>query len=148
MVALTYQFSALDTVVEEAHVFFEPLLSDAAGPVRASMMLHLQLAVHEWLANLVQHARFPTGSPEISLAIDEQDEAVVCVVEDNSDGFDLEEALRNRREGLSPLPERGMGLLILFACAREIHYDRHREGKNTLRFVVSDEGEKTLNIPF
>ncbi len=148
MVALTYQFGALETVAEEAHACFEPLLADQATPERASLLLHLQLAAHEWLANLVQHADFGGRSPRISLHIEELDSGhVVCVVEDNSNGFDLDEALRRRRANLSPLPERGMGLLILFACASELHYRRQADG-NQLRFVVSDDQDKCLNIPF
>lgn len=112
------------------------------------MMLHLQLAVHEWLANLVQHARFSAGPPHVQLTVDEDGDAVACTIEDNSEGFNLDEALEKRRQGLSPLPERGMGLLILFACASEIQYDRNRAGRNRLHFVVSSEGEKTLNISF
>lgn len=148
MVALTYQFGALDTVVEEAHTCFEPVLAAQATPERASLLLHLQLAAHEWLANLVQHADFCGREPSIVLVIEEQDTGhVACTIEDNSEGFDLDEALRRRKANLSPLPERGMGLLILFACSSEIHY-RRQPGGNQLRFVVSDDQDKCLNIPF
>ncbi len=147
-VPLTYAFGTLNTVVEEAHGFFAPLLAGEATPERASRLLHLQLAAHEWLANLVQHARFSERTPHIALEISEHEEAVACKVEDNSDGFDLDEALRKRRDSLSRLPERGMGLLILFACASEIQYNRQVDGLNRLRFVISDDQDKTLNIPF
>lgn len=147
MVALTYQFGSLDMVVEEAHACFEPILAEQATPERASMLLHLQLAAHEWLANLVQHAEFGERVPHIRLTLEEHAGDITCSVEDNSDGFDLDEALRKRRAHLSPLPERGMGLLILFACASDIQY-RRQAGHNTLRFVVSDDQDKCLNIPF
>ena len=111
------------------------------------MLLHLQLAAHEWLANLVQHAEFDGRAPHIHLALEEHAGDIACAIEDNSDGFDLDEALRKRRAHLSPLPERGMGLLILFACAAEIQY-RRQPGRNQLRFVVSDDQDKCLNIPF
>lgn len=147
MVALTYQFGALDAVVEEAHACFEPILAEQTTPERASMLLHLQLAAHEWLANLVQHAGFDGRTPCIRLILEEHAGDIACSIEDNSDGFDLDEALKRRRVNLSPLPERGMGLLILFACASEIQY-RRQAGSNQLRFVVSDDQDKCLNIPF
>ncbi len=147
MVALTYQFGALDSVVEEAHRCFEPLLAEPTRPEHASTLLYLQLAAHEWLANLVQHARFGPD-PAIHLTIEQLESGhMACTVEDNSEGFDLDDALRRRRAALRALPERGMGLLILFACASEIHYQRQADF-NQLRFVVSDDQDKCLNIPF
>lgn len=118
----THVFTRLDRVIDEVHALFdawarsrafEPVLGvDGAGVLR--------LAVHEWVANLVQHATFP-GPAKISLQVEPEPEGVRCTITDTSAGFDFVEAVEARRSALdAPMPsERGRGLLMLLRCAED-----------------------------
>lgn len=93
-------------------------------PLDADGFELLKLTVHEWVANLVQHAAFPAGAPLIRLALAPNGAGVRCQIEDNSAGFDLERQLAAQRARLAATPqaERGRGLLIVRACARDLCY--------------------------
>jgi serine/threonine-protein kinase RsbW len=108
----------------------------------------MKLAVHEWLANLVQHADFKDRTPDIRLDIMPNGKRVRCVIEDNSEGFDISNRMDERREALSGGPERGMGLLILDAATEYMHYNRDDSGRCRLEFSVSADTDPWLNIPF
>lgn len=115
----------------------------------------LRLAVHEWVANLVQHASFPETGPLLRLELRPNGRGVCCTIEDNSAGFDLEGQLARQRARLAAAPraERGRGLLILTACARDLCYApvpappggpaRHR-----LTFWIPPRPDAWLDIPF
>jgi len=63
---------------------------------------------------------------------------VECRIEDNSEGFNLDAALDARRHALHALPERGMGLLILHACSKDLRYvQASLPPSHTLVFVVA-----------
>lgn len=105
------QYNNLDTLIDGVHALFAQWEAHGApSPVLASDTLHLmKLSVHEWLANLVQHANFGARTPEVSIDIWPNGESVRCVIEDNSEGFDLQSHLDIREALLDACPERGMG---------------------------------------
>ena len=70
------------------------------------------------------------------------------MIQDNSDGFDLEEKIQERENGLRALPERGMGLLMLNAATESLNYQRADDGMHRLEFSVSADETPWLNIPF
>ncbi|MCH8276677.1 MAG: ATP-binding protein, partial [Bacteroidetes bacterium] len=49
---------------------------------------------------------------------------------------------------LEPLPERGMGLLMLNAATEYFEYSRSKNGPHKLEFSVSSDLDPWLNIPF
>jgi serine/threonine-protein kinase RsbW len=83
----------------------------------------LRLAVHEWIANLVQHARF-VHDPEIVLRIGLEPDVVHCAIEDSSAGFDFATQLETQKSVLeAPAPsERGRGLLMLVTCTEDLFF--------------------------
>ncbi|HET6566863.1 MAG TPA: ATP-binding protein [Rhodothermales bacterium] len=146
----THRFSDLGTVIDRVHALFsgweEFALSGAEVDVQA--LCRVKLAAHEWLANLVQHATFDARCPEISLQLRIEGDRIDCTIEDNSDGFDLEEQLMQRNGLIEPYPERGMGLLMLNACTDELDYQPVDDNKNRLTFTITVNKDPWLEIPF
>lgn len=144
MTALQYRFTNLGTLTDDVHALFDEWVAAAFEHDPASedalTLLRLKLAVHEWMANLVQHARFGGCDVAISLAVTPLPSGdLECVIEDNSEGFDLDATLDLRRDALHALPERGMGLLMLQACSKSLSYAcSTRPPGHRLAFVVAD----------
>ncbi|NNE69146.1 MAG: ATP-binding protein [Rhodothermales bacterium] len=144
------QFGDLERVIDEVHALFDHwensgVFSPAFDADKVQLM---KLAVHEWLANLVQHAHFGDRTPEIHMDVTPNGKRVRCVIVDNSDGFDLGTYLNERRGALPVLPERGMGLLMLDAATEYMNYHRDDDGCHRLEFSVSADEDPWLNIPF
>ena len=148
MTSERHRFDDLELMIDQVHALFDGWDD---GEVRSGYtserLYRAKLAVHEWLANLVQHARFPEH-PEVWLEVSSADSELECVIEDNSEGFDLAGQLRTRQQIADAFPERGMGLLLLHACAHDLSYMRKEDGWQRLRFRVSDGYKRPINIPF
>ena len=137
-------FRDLDAIVDEVHAIFGAWADeDAFAPTLDAMGVEvMKLAVHEWIANLVQHAAFGRRPPEIRLAVGVVEGAdpplVRCEIEDNSDGFDFSDQVGRQHEALAaPEPgERGRGLLMLIACSEDLRYESLGEGRQRLAFHV------------
>jgi serine/threonine-protein kinase RsbW len=141
------RYCNLSTVAGEVQAFFADRIASANGAAPDSL-LHLQLAVHEWVANLVQHADFSGRDVLITLSLERTEAGYRVAIADTSAGFDFEERLEQRRRELTRLPERGMGLLMVHAAATDIRYERDGT-TNTLSFYVLDDGgDRCLDIPF
>ena len=121
----SFTFRDLGTVTDDVHALFDGW--DADGTMDRSLdptgALVLRLAVHEWVANLVQHAYF-RREPRIAMDITFQRGGVSVALEDTSEGFDFAQQLGTQRAILeSPAPsERGRGLLMLITCATDIAF--------------------------
>ncbi len=144
-----YQFRDLDAVIDGVHALFEQWQQEIGPhPVLDEIALEqTKLAVHEWIANLVQHAEFGDREPEISLAVVPNGCAFECAIKDNSEGFDLHEHLLGKSIE-EAFPERGMGLLIMQACTNNLRYSRLEGGGHHLEFIVSAGSDPWVNIPF
>jgi serine/threonine-protein kinase RsbW len=138
------RFGDLGTVVDEVHALFAAWAEDGTfDAVLDDTGLEVaKVAVHEWLANLVQHAAFGGRRPEIVLAVAAEDGAegggLRCVIEDNSDGFDFEHQLGEQEARVAgPVPsERGRGLLMMIGCAKDLRYEPTAEGRQRLAFLI------------
>lgn len=150
MESVKQRFCDLGTLVEGVHGIFDRLQADGVPytGVDEDTFHRAKLAAHEWTANLVQHATFGERKPEIDVDVCPNGNKIECVFEDNSDGFDLASMLEQRSNGLNPLPERGMGLLMLAACTSELSYEQTEDGLHRLRFAVYSEDDPWLIIPF
>ncbi|MDX1546254.1 MAG: ATP-binding protein [Rhodothermales bacterium] len=147
MDAQTHHFRNLDTVIDQVHGLFDAWEELLPPRIDVNLLYQLKLAVHEWLANLVQHANFETEAPDVSLTVEPDGDRLRCVIEDNSDGFVLDAHLEIEPEYLDSLPERGMGLLILKICTEKLEYQRSEYGGfNRLAFYVSAEQEAWPDI--
>ncbi len=137
---MLHRFTRLDSAIDELHALFDawdahgtlaPTLDDDGSSV-------LRLAVHEWIANLVQHAAFPDG-PEILLDVHVEADAVRCVIEDASVGFDFAGQVETQHAVLDgPAPsERGRGLLMLITCTEALSFrPAARGGRQRISFCV------------
>ena len=151
MDARTYQFRDLDTLIEQMHALFDTWEAEGHLPdgLEVATFYQLKIAVHEWLANLVQHANFEHETIEVALYVASDAERIRCVIEDNSDGFVLDMHLEIEPDYIDSLPERGMGLLILKICTEDLLYQRDENaGRNRLEFYVSAEQDAWLDTPF
>lgn len=150
MNCLTHRFSDPDTLIDRVHAVFASLERENALPrwLDERTMHRLKLAIHEWLANLVQHANFNERRPDISITVKPGSGGVECVIEDNSEGFDLNGHLDANKDILDAFPERGMGLLMIKACTEDLSYSDLGDTRHRLKFVVSSEQDPWLNIPF
>jgi len=144
------KFSQLDVVIDELHGMFEEWEREGAllSHLDQDTIQLFRLAVHEWVANLVQHADFGERDPELIVDVIPNGRRVRCVIEDNSDGFAFPEQIDVQRNALTPFPERGMGLLMLNAATEYFEYSQTEEGHRRLEFTVSADSESWLNIPF
>ena len=120
-----FTFCDLDAVTDDVHALFDGWDDDgrmgrALDPTGA---LVLRLAVHEWVANLVQHAYF-RRAPRIVFEVSFEANGVAVAIEDSSEGFDFAQQLGTQRAILSgPAPsERGRGLLMLITCADDVSF--------------------------
>ena len=147
-----HHFHNLDTVIDQVHALFDTWEGAAYLPpsVNVATLYQLKLAVHEWLANLVQHANFESDTIDVVLQVKPAGDRLFCAIEDNSDGFVLDSHLNIEPEYLDSLPERGMGLLILKICTEELTYERTEQegGRNRLHFFVSAEQDPWLGTQF
>lgn len=146
-----HRFTDLDRAIDEVHALFDawaetgalgPALDDDSASV-------LRLAVHEWVANLIQHAAFPLG-PEITLDVDVQDDAVRCAIEDASVGFDFAGQVERQYAVLDgPAPsERGRGLLMLITCTEDLSFRPATRGRRQrISFCVREGSGAALFAP-
>ena len=134
------RFHDLARVVDDVHAVFDGWVEGNAfaGALDQFGLLVMKLAVHEWIANLVQHASFGGRLPEITLTVRPERGGLHCAIEDNSDGFDFRGQVTAQAEtvnGEAP-PERGRGLLMLLACTEELAYEGADGGSQRLAFVI------------
>jgi serine/threonine-protein kinase RsbW len=143
-------FKQLDAVIDELHGLFDGWEREGAllSHLDPDTIQLFRLAVHEWVANLVQHADFGSRSPVVVLDVIPNGRRVRCIIEDNSEGFPLDEKLVTQRLALKPFPERGMGLLMLNAATEYFEYSLADNGHQRLEFTVSADADPCLNIPF
>ena len=120
-----HRFTRLDQAIDDVHALFDAW--DAHGALAPALDADsssvLRLAVHEWVANLVQHAAFPNGS-EIAVDVAVEGDAVRCTIEDSSVGFDFAGQVERQHAILdAPAPsERGRGLLMLITCTEDLSF--------------------------
>ena len=135
-----HTFHDIDQVIDEVHDLFDAWVqgNTSDDTLEVYGLLVMKLAVHEWIANLVQHAAFKTQSPFIRLVISQRSSGLHCLVEDNSEGFDFKAQIveQSRILSKSEPSERGRGLLMMLACTEDFVYETNGDGLQHLEFVV------------
>jgi len=122
--------------------------TDANRNGRPSIVRYLQVVLHEWLANLIQHARFEETDPHVEITIRMKRRYISCSVVDNSTGFNLSEQLETQRNQAQALPERGMGLRIISACTKQCQYRPLGDGRYHFEFSIPVDHEPWLSTLF
>lgn len=147
---ITHRFSDPATLFDRVHSVFENWEEKETLPgcLDEDIVHRLKLAIHEWLANLVQHADFRDRRPEISITVRALRNGIECAIEDNSEGFDLNGQLTAKPDVIDAFPERGMGLLMIKACTEHLDYEELTNMRHRLQFIVSSDRDPWLNIPF
>ena len=130
---LTHAFHDLASIPDDLHAWLGTLADD--GALDPTLALVLGVALQEWVANLVQHARW-NHAPYVEISLDTSAEPLCCIVDDTSVGFALDRVLQERREAFAALPERGMGLLMLGSIAEDLTYTPLDATTHRLRFCL------------
>lgn len=128
-------FSDLEAAMESVHACFQESEEDE----EAEALCCLRLAVHEWMANLIRHARFGERCPEVHVRIWREEARLCCVIEDNSKGFDLDTHLDEQPDLIAQagtFPDGGLGLLMLDASTEALAYERLGAHRNRLSMAV------------
>ena len=175
MNAITQQYNNLDRAINEVRLLLEERLEQQEGaaawddgdestdgkpagsspndappdgePTEEGQALrYAQLVLHEWLANLMQHADFSGRPPNVEVHIRADETHIFCAVSDNSDGFDLAAHLDAQRSAAQALPERGMGLRIINACTDDFVYRTTDDGHQRFEFSIPSDHDPWLSM--
>ena len=106
------------------------------------------LVLHEWIANLHQHAQFRRTPATVEVHLSFQARGIVCTVLDNSEGFDLEPHLPDEDDDMEALPERGMGLRMIETCTESLSYTPTDDGLHCFEFIIPPDHDPWLNTLF
>lgn len=138
-------FSDLETLVDRGHSFLEEI---QRGPysLENTSLAHARLVIHEWLANLVQYADFRGRVPLVTVRVEFEPSRIRYIIEDNSAGFDFYYRMRLQHQTLGPLPNRGMGLMMIAACTDEMLYRRLGTDRHRLEFTVPADQEPVVPV--
>ena len=150
MSVLAKEYSDLDRALDEVRSVLEDwsdTLDDTSVP-RSQTIRYAQLVLHEWIANLLQHADFQDRSPAIEIRLQTENRHIICAVTDNSEGFDFAERLPTKEEMMDDLPERGMGLRIINACTDSLSYTSTEAGRHRFEFTIPADHDPWLSMLF
>lgn len=144
------EYTDLDRALNELPTVLENWTDGQANPCPSEETVHhARLVLHEWIANLHQHAEFNDCIPTVEVRLTSVDRHISCSVTDNSEGFDLEKHLpKQRQEVAEVLPERGMGLRIISACTDSVSYTPTEDGHHRFEFFIPSDHEPWLSMLF
>ena len=145
-----HYFRNFKTIIEDIHGLFDGWEAhhNALSILPLETLHTAKFAVHEWVANIIQHADFKNRTPEVGLYVSPCENRLFCMIEDNSVGFDLEAYLVANPTIMHVMPKRGMGLLMIQACTEELSYVHFPGGRHQLEFYVTADQDAYLEIPF
>lgn len=129
-VELPADYSSLET----ARTSLESVLAHLPGlPQSESSLYNLQLALHEILTNIIQHAYqgSPTGRIRLIFSVDEIDRQLMIETHDWGRPFDL---AATPTPDLDHPQEHGYGLFLIHALMDQVTYLPQDDG-NTWRLV-------------
>jgi serine/threonine-protein kinase RsbW len=149
MKAFTKTYTDLDRALDEVRSLPQewPAARRDGGP-DAETTHCVCLVLHEWIANLHQHAQFSSPPATVEIRLSCQDREVTCAVVDNSEGFDIDAYLPDEDEDLEALPERGMGLRMIKTCTGSLSYTPTEDGLHRFEFTIPSDHDPWLNTLF
>ncbi|WP_263786479.1 ATP-binding protein [Salinibacter grassmerensis] len=145
----TKKYTDLDRAIDEVRTLSDDWPASQQDGTIDDETLHCTcLVLHEWIANLHQHACFQNSAPMIEIRLTCDAQQVTCSVLDNSDGFDLDSYLPADDEDPEAFPERGMGLRIIKACTGKLAYSPTEDGLHRFEFLIPSDHDPWLNTLF
>ncbi|PSQ63888.1 MAG: ATP-binding protein [Bacteroidetes bacterium QH_1_61_8] len=149
MTALTLEYTDLNRALDEVRPLLEDWAAehDEAAAPSDDTVRYTQLVLHEWIANLLQHAHFKSRAPTVQIRASTENRHITCAVIDNSEGFDLAEQL-SPDDDADDFPERGMGLQIIDACTNQLSYTSTASGRHRLEFTIPADQDPCLSMLF
>ena len=150
MSVLAKEYTDLDRALDEVRSTLEQWSREleATSTPNAETIRYTQLVLHEWIANLLQHANFRGRTPSVEIRLISENDKITCAVTDNSEGFDLTERLPSQDETMDDLPERGMGLRIINACTDRLSYTSTESGRYRFEFSIPADHDPWLSMLF
>ncbi len=150
MSVLAREYTDLDRALDEVRTVIETWSGsiDGSAELNGETIQYTQLVLHEWIANLLQHADFDEHPPSLRIRLAYEDRQIRCVVVDNSSGFDLTDRLPAEQEAMDTLPERGMGLRIIDACTDTLSYAPTDSGRHRFEFSIPADHDPWLSMLF
>lgn len=149
MKALTKKYTDLDRAIDEVQSLSETWPTARLNGDLDDETIHCtSIVLHEWIANLHQHAEFRDVSPVIAIQLSSQEHRVYCSVTDNSEGFDFDAHSPTEDDDLEALPERGMGLRIIKTCTDDLSYTQTDDGLYRFEFIIPADHDPWLNTLF
>ena len=150
MSVLAKEYTDLDHALDEVREILDEWRTEQAEDAipNDETVRYTQLVLHEWLANLLQHADFHGRPPLVKIHLSTENRHVTCTVLDNSEGFDLAERLPSKKETMDDLPERGMGLRIINACTDRLSYTSTESGRYRFEFFIPADHDPWLSMLF
>ena len=149
MTAFTKTYTDLDRAIDEVRSLSDEWSAAERNGRLDEETIHCAcLVLHEWIANLYQHAQFSDGPATVEVRLSCQDRHVSCSVIDNSDGFEIEAHLPSEDDDLEALPERGMGLRMIKSCTDDFSYTPMEDGLHCFEFIIPSDHDPWLNTLF
>lgn len=146
---ITKKYTDLDRAIDEVQSLSEAWPTAQLNGSLDDETIHCtSLVLHEWIANLHQHAEFRDVSPMIEIRLSPQKHRVHCSVTDNSEGFDLDAHFPTEDDEFETLPERGMGLRIIKTCTDDLSYKKTDDGLYCFEFIIPADHDPWLNTLF
>ena len=149
MNTITRTYTDLDRAIDEVRTLADEwTASRQSGVPDDKMIQYACLVLHEWIANLHQHAHFRDDPPTVKVRLSCEDCHIFCSVSDNSEGFEMDTHLPTEDDDLESLPERGMGLRIIKSCTDDFSYTPAEDGLYRFEFIIPSDHDPWLNTLF
>lgn len=149
MSTLTLKYTDLDRAIEDVRSAPKEWSATQGSDGPDDETIHCAcLVLHEWIANLHQHAQFQDTTPAVEIVFSFEDRKLSCSVTDNSEGFDIDAHLPDEAEEPDVLPERGMGLRIISTCTESLSYTPTEDGLHRFEFFIPSDHDPWLNTLF
>ncbi len=149
MKTFTKKYTDLDCAIDEMRSFSDEWPAALRNGSLDDETIHCTcLVLHEWIANLHQHAQFRDAPPAVKIRLSNQDRHLSCSVTDNSEGFQIHAHLPSEDDDFESLPERGMGLRMIKSCVDDFSYTATEDGRHCFEFIIPFDHDPWLNTLF
>ncbi len=137
--AITNQFEAIHAMSEAVEAFCQKQGMDQHS------LMSLNLAMVEWVSNIIKYSTLPHGSHDIEVKVALRDDAIETIIRDAGVAFDPTDAPEPDLESdIKDRPIGGLGIYIIRNLVDAFQYTRH-DGRNQIimrKALRSSEADK------